>query len=392
MQPIIAHKGTHRFRCAVHGREAHSSYVTYGVNAIEYAARLIVYIRQIADRLAQIEKRDYGFTVPYSTLSTGLIRGGIAANVIPKDCEFQFDMRTLPMRTRRHRRSAQTQRIRDPRTVGSMRGLHESNSRDRVRAADMVAGGVAGGSFAAVANVEILGLRKGALGWTREFRPGEARASYERQIANLNEWVRKGGATVALAPDDIVRLHSRKRIAALLMVEGGDFLAGDARYVRRAFTDGVRSITLVHYHPNEIGDNQTAEPQSGGLTAFGREVVAEMDHVGMVIDVAHASEDTVRGVLKTTRNPVMCSHTLLAGHGPQNPRFISDALALEIAARGGVIGAWPSGFGSTTMNDYIDHILTLSRVVGPEHVGFGTDKKLSTSATIIPDALNIKLI
>ena len=96
MQPIIAHKGTHRFRCAVHGREAHSSYVTHGVNAIEYAARLVVYIRQIADRLAQIETRDYGFAVPYSTLSTGLIRGGIAANVVPKDCEFSFDMRVLP--------------------------------------------------------------------------------------------------------------------------------------------------------------------------------------------------------------------------------------------------------------------------------------------------------
>ncbi len=96
MQPIVAHKGTHRFRCAVHGREAHSSYVTHGVNAIEYAARLVVYIRQIADRLAQIETRDYGFTVPYSTLSTGLIHGGIAANVIPKECIFQFDMRTLP--------------------------------------------------------------------------------------------------------------------------------------------------------------------------------------------------------------------------------------------------------------------------------------------------------
>jgi acetylornithine deacetylase len=96
MQPIIAHKGTHRFRCAVHGREAHSSYVTHGVNAIEYAARLVVFIRQIADRLAQIEQRDYGFTVPYSTLSTGLIQGGIAANVVPKDCVFHFDMRTLP--------------------------------------------------------------------------------------------------------------------------------------------------------------------------------------------------------------------------------------------------------------------------------------------------------
>jgi acetylornithine deacetylase len=96
MQPIVAHKGTHRFRCCVHGREAHSSYVTHGVNAIEYAARLVVYIRLMADRLAQIETRDYGFTVPFSTLSTGLIQGGIAANVIPKECVFQFDMRTLP--------------------------------------------------------------------------------------------------------------------------------------------------------------------------------------------------------------------------------------------------------------------------------------------------------
>jgi acetylornithine deacetylase len=96
MQPIIAHKGMHRFRCAVHGREAHSSYVTYGVNAIEYAAKLIVFIRQIAERLAQSETRDYGFIVPYSTLSTGVIQGGIAANVVPKDCHFQFDLRTLP--------------------------------------------------------------------------------------------------------------------------------------------------------------------------------------------------------------------------------------------------------------------------------------------------------
>ncbi len=96
MQPIIAHKGTNLFRCAVHGREAHSSLTRLGVNAIEYASRLIVHIRHIADRLAQLEQRDYGFTVPYTTLSTGLIRGGIAANVVPKDCEFQFDMRTLP--------------------------------------------------------------------------------------------------------------------------------------------------------------------------------------------------------------------------------------------------------------------------------------------------------
>jgi microsomal dipeptidase-like Zn-dependent dipeptidase len=84
---------------------------------------------------------------------------------------------------------------------------------------------------------------------------------------------------VALAPDDIVRLHSRKKIAALLMVEGGDFLAGDARYVRRAFTDGVRSITLVRQMPllvsellrRDYGAENTAAYLGGNfLRVFGK--------------------------------------------------------------------------------------------------------------------------
>lgn len=96
MQPIIAHKGTHRFRCCITGREAHSSYTTQGVNSIEYAARIIVYIRQMADRLAQLETRDYAFTVPFTTLQTGTIRGGLASNIVPKECEFAFEARTMP--------------------------------------------------------------------------------------------------------------------------------------------------------------------------------------------------------------------------------------------------------------------------------------------------------
>ncbi len=96
MQPIIAHKGTHRFRCCIRGREAHSSYTTMGVNSIEYAARIIVYIRQMADRFAQLETRDYGFTVPYTTMQTGVIHGGLASNIVPKDCKFEFEARTMP--------------------------------------------------------------------------------------------------------------------------------------------------------------------------------------------------------------------------------------------------------------------------------------------------------
>ncbi len=96
MQAIVAHKGKRDCVCRVRGREAHSSLTPTGVNAIEFAARLIAYVRSVADRLSRDEPRDDRFAVPYTTLQTGLVRGGIAVNVVPRDCEFTFEMRNLP--------------------------------------------------------------------------------------------------------------------------------------------------------------------------------------------------------------------------------------------------------------------------------------------------------
>ena len=96
MQAIVAHKGKRDLCCKVRGREAHSALTPQGVNAIEFAARLIAYIRSVADRLARDEPRDARFAVPHSTLQSGLIKGGIATNVVPRDCEFFFEMRNLP--------------------------------------------------------------------------------------------------------------------------------------------------------------------------------------------------------------------------------------------------------------------------------------------------------
>ncbi len=96
MRAIVAHKGKRDLCCRVRGREAHSSLTPDGVNAIEFAARLIAFIRQTADRLAREEPPDARFAVPYTTLQTGLIKGGIAVNVVPRDCEFTFEMRNLP--------------------------------------------------------------------------------------------------------------------------------------------------------------------------------------------------------------------------------------------------------------------------------------------------------
>ena len=96
MRAIVAHKGKRDMCCRVRGHEAHSSLTPDGVNAIEFAARLVAFIRQTADRLSQQETRDARFAVPYTTLQSGVIKGGIAVNVVPRDCEFIFEMRNLP--------------------------------------------------------------------------------------------------------------------------------------------------------------------------------------------------------------------------------------------------------------------------------------------------------
>ncbi len=96
MQPVIAHKGKRSYRCCVRGKEAHSALTPQGVNAIEYAAMIISYIRHMAERLQACEPRDYGFDVPFTTLQTGVIAGGTAGNIVPRECIFQFEFRYLP--------------------------------------------------------------------------------------------------------------------------------------------------------------------------------------------------------------------------------------------------------------------------------------------------------
>ena len=99
MQMVIAHKGINTFCCEVHGRNAHSSLTPQGVNAIEYAAKLIVFINQLAQQLQQRADLDHAFDVPFATVSTGLIQGGTAINIVPEYCAFEFDYRNLPHMT-----------------------------------------------------------------------------------------------------------------------------------------------------------------------------------------------------------------------------------------------------------------------------------------------------
>lgn len=97
MRPVVAHKGKQSFRCSVHGVAAHSSLTTKACNAIEHAAKLICFIREMADTYQQRGPYDSHYDVPFTTLTTNLIKGGNAYNTIPALCEFIFEFRNLPM-------------------------------------------------------------------------------------------------------------------------------------------------------------------------------------------------------------------------------------------------------------------------------------------------------
>lgn len=96
MEVVIAHKGKRSVRCDVRGLAAHSSLAPLAVNAVEYAARLVTYISDVGRRLAERGPRDALYDVAWSTAHVGLIQGGVQLNIVPEDCWFEFEFRTLP--------------------------------------------------------------------------------------------------------------------------------------------------------------------------------------------------------------------------------------------------------------------------------------------------------
>ncbi|WP_028231161.1 acetylornithine deacetylase [Paraburkholderia mimosarum] len=96
MKPVLGHKGKLAMRCRVKGSACHSAYAPYGVNAIQYAARLINRLESIGEELARPEHRDERFDPPFSTVQTGVIAGGRALNIVAAECEFDFEVRSVP--------------------------------------------------------------------------------------------------------------------------------------------------------------------------------------------------------------------------------------------------------------------------------------------------------
>lgn len=241
------------------------------------------------------------------------------------------------------------------------------------RIADMRNAKVTASLFSVVADFALLGLEGGSLRAAREFEPEEAYADFNRQLERLLATIDTGLIGLALSPHDIRTAHGAGEQVALLASEGGDFIEDRLERLEEAYAAGLRSVTLVHYHVNQLGDVQTEPTVHNGLTPLGRDVVQEMNRLGMIVDVAHASFATCKDVVAESRVAVMLSHSNLDSGAVPSPRFISNEHARMIADAGGIVGAWPSGIGSESLADFVDQVLALVNVVGAAHVAVGTD-------------------
>ncbi len=142
--------------------------------------------------------------------------------------------------------------------------------------------------------------------------------------------------TLATSADDIRRIEKAGRIASLIGVEGGHQIDGRLSVLRQYKALGVGYMTLTHGKSLEWADSSTDAPRAGGLGPFGRQVVAEMNRIGMIVDVSHVADTTMRDALAVSAAPVIASHSG-ARAVTDAPRNIPDELLRQIGAKGGVV-------------------------------------------------------
>ncbi len=142
--------------------------------------------------------------------------------------------------------------------------------------------------------------------------------------------------TLATTAKEIREARQQNKIAILLGVEGGHAIDNDLEVLRQFAARGVRTMTLTHNAATDWADSSNAAARHNGLTGFGREVVLEMNRLGMMVDVSHVSDQTFRDVIETSRAPVIASHSCCRAICDA-PRNLSDDLILALAAHGGVL-------------------------------------------------------
>lgn len=178
--------------------------------------------------------------------------------------------------------------------------------------------------------------------WARPKEPGTPNGSARRALAMIDGLVRTvdrnpDRMTLCTSADELVAAVRAGKHAALMGIEGGHAIEGDLALLRLFHRLGVRYMTLTHTNHNEFADScAPAAKRWGGLNRLGAKVVAEMNRLGVIVDVSHVSDATFADVLRTTTAPVICSHSSLRALCP-HPRNVTDDMLRAIAANGGAV-------------------------------------------------------
>ncbi|HTZ31542.1 MAG TPA: dipeptidase [Methylomirabilota bacterium] len=174
------------------------------------------------------------------------------------------------------------------------------------------------------------------------------------QIDAVRETVRKHPDQMILATsaDDVRAAKQQNKIAALMGVEGGHMMGNDLAVLRTFAALGVRYMTLTHMENTEWADSSTAKPEHNGLTDFGKNVIREMNRLGVIVDISHVSDKTFYDVLATSKAPVFASHSSCRALC-NAARNMTDDMIRDLAKNGGVIQInYHVGFLSQEFRDY----------------------------------------
>lgn len=169
-------------------------------------------------------------------------------------------------------------------------------------------------------------------------------------------------------------------VGALMAIEGGDALEGRLDKLHAFHDAGVRLMTIMHDHDNELGFNQRSLTD-GPLTSFGVQVIEKMNQLGMVVDVAHAASGTLKRIAEISTAPIIDSHTSpsLAETGASESRRLRTWHEMEMIAKtGGIVCTWPFAYAGartqrTTLQHWANEIVQMKARLGIEHCALGTD-------------------
>jgi len=181
---------------------------------------------------------------------------------------------------------------------------------------------------------------------------------------------------ICLNAQDIEKTVACGKVAAILSVEGGEALNGELSALRMLYRLGVRSMLLAWNHRNLLADG-ASEKHGAGLSEFGRQVVAEMNRIGMIVDVSHLCEASFNDVLELSHAPVIASHSN-AKAVCDHRRNLSDSQLRDIQKNGGVVGInfythFLNNTDKATIEDVVKHIEHICSITGEDHIGIGTD-------------------